>query len=105
MRKFAGTDEWCARVGHFSDCHCLPAGVYNERYFQALDYILDEAAKVGVKLILTLADNWSDVDSKSQVGEKGCDNGILLNPVQLQNLDAITEDVLDAGRLHCRRIP
>lgn len=41
--------------------------MYNEQYFQALDYILDEAAKVGVRLILTLADNWSPVDSKSQV--------------------------------------
>ena len=42
-------------------------GKYNERAFQALDYILDQASKVGVRLILTMADNWSPVDSKSQV--------------------------------------
>lgn len=40
--------------------------MYDENFFQALDYILDEAAKVGVRLILTLADNWSASDSKSQ---------------------------------------
>lgn len=43
------------------------AGKYNERAFKALDYILDEASKVGVRLILTMADNWSPADSKTQV--------------------------------------
>ena len=43
------------------------AGKYSEQAFQALDYILDEAAKLGVRLILTLVDNWSVADSKSQV--------------------------------------
>lgn len=45
----------------------LAAGKYNERAFKALDYILDEASKVGVRLIMTMADNWSPVDSKTQV--------------------------------------
>lgn len=45
----------------------LLTGKYSERAFQALDYILDEAAKVGVRLILTMTDNWSPVDSKAQV--------------------------------------
>ena len=43
------------------------AGKYSERAFQAIDYILDEASKVGVRLILTMADNWSPADSKQQV--------------------------------------
>jgi hypothetical protein len=43
------------------------AGKYNERAFKALDYILDEASKVGVRLILTMTDNWSPADSKTQV--------------------------------------
>ena len=43
------------------------AGKYSERAFQALDYILDEASEVGVRLILTMADNWSPADSKQQV--------------------------------------
>jgi len=43
------------------------AGRYNGRAFQALDYILDEASKVGVRLILTMTDNWSPADSKVQV--------------------------------------
>ena len=50
-----------------TDLHNTAAGKYSERAFQALDYILDEASKVGVRLILTMADNWSPVDSKSQV--------------------------------------
>ena len=29
--------------------------------------MLDEASKVGVRLILTMADNWSPADSKTQV--------------------------------------
>lgn len=41
-------------------------GKYNERAFKALDYILDEASKVGVRLILTMTDNWSPADSKTQ---------------------------------------
>ena len=43
------------------------AGKYSEQAFQALDYILDEASKLGVRLILTMVDNWSVADSKSQV--------------------------------------
>ncbi|DBA74432.1 TPA: hypothetical protein ACH3X1_011186 [Trebouxia sp. C0004] len=38
------------------------AGQYNEAAFQALDQIIAEADKAGVKLILTLTDNWRTAD-------------------------------------------
>ena len=43
------------------------AGKYSEHAFQALDYILDEASKYGVRLLLTLVNNWDNADSKTQV--------------------------------------
>ena len=43
------------------------AGKYSEHAFQALDYILDEASKHGVRLLLTLVNNWDNADSKTQV--------------------------------------
>ena len=50
------------------------AGKYNEQAFQALDYILDEASKVGVRVLLTLSDNWAPTDSKEQVGVSRLDS-------------------------------
>ena len=40
------------------------AGEYNEKAFKALDYILDEASKLGIRVIMTLGDNWVGADSK-----------------------------------------
>ncbi len=42
-------------------------GEYNEQAFQALDHILDEAAKLGMRVILALGDNWIAADSKPTV--------------------------------------
>ena len=42
-------------------------GKYSEHAFQALDYILDEASKYGVRLLFTLVNNWDNADSKTQV--------------------------------------
>nr|QOL01199.1 putative extracellular protein TR9_011a [Trebouxia lynnae] len=44
----------------------IKAGKYSEHAFQALDYILDEASKYGVRLLLTLVNNWDNADSKTQ---------------------------------------
>ena len=41
---------------------CFTAGQYNEAAFQALDQIIAEADKAGVKLILTLTGNWRTAD-------------------------------------------
>ena len=45
----------------------MSVGKYSEHAFQALDYILDEASKYGVRLLLTLVNNWDNADSKTQV--------------------------------------
>jgi len=39
-------------------------GTYSERAFQAFDYVLDQAARFGLKLVISLANNW-DTDSNS----------------------------------------
>ena len=34
------------------------AGVYNEVTFRALDWLLDQASRHGIRVILSFADNW-----------------------------------------------
>ena len=46
-------------------------GVYNETVFKALDYIIYRAKYYGVKLILTLGDQWNTADSKINYLEWG----------------------------------
>lgn len=50
----------------YHDLQWRAAGKYSEHAFQALDYILDEASKYGVRLLLTLVNNWDNADSKTQ---------------------------------------
>lgn len=33
-------------------------GKYNERAFKGLDHVLDSAGRNGIRVILTIADNW-----------------------------------------------
>lgn len=40
-------------------------GKYNEKAMKALDWVLAEAGKRNLKLILTFADNWKDGDSRT----------------------------------------
>ncbi|GMH41892.1 hypothetical protein BSKO_09802 [Bryopsis sp. KO-2023] len=40
-------------------------GDYNEDALQALDWVIAEAGRRGLKLIMTFADNWKDGDSRS----------------------------------------
>lgn len=47
------------------------AGQYNEMAFKALDKIVDDASKSGVKLILPLSDNWHLQDGLYQYVEWG----------------------------------
>ena len=43
------------------------AGLYNETAFRGLDFVLDQAAQFGVKVMFTLANNWKTFDSKYNV--------------------------------------
>ena len=42
----------------FGQSWCDCAGVYNEEAFRALDQIIDDASRSGIKLILAFTDNW-----------------------------------------------
>ncbi|KAL5982849.1 Mannan endo-1,4-beta-mannosidase 2 [Asimina triloba] len=44
----------------------ISPGVYDERVFQALDFVISEARRYGVHLILSLANNYKDFGGKSQ---------------------------------------
>ena len=46
-------------------------GVYDETVFKALDYIIYRAKHYGVRLILTLGDQWNTADSKINYLEWG----------------------------------
>lgn len=64
-------------------------GVYNEQMFQGLDFVVAEAAKYGVKLILSLVNNYDDFGGKKQYVEWArnqgqsisSDDGFYTNPV------------------------
>lgn len=45
----------------------LCAGVYNEVAFQALDRLIADAGQRGIKLIITMTDNWHLQDGLQQV--------------------------------------
>ncbi|GMH38699.1 hypothetical protein BSKO_06583 [Bryopsis sp. KO-2023] len=44
----------------------ISPGVYDENMFKGMDYILEEAGKRGIKLIISFSTNWGNVDSKKQ---------------------------------------
>nr|GMD24532.1 mannan endo-1,4-beta-mannosidase 1-like [Ipomoea batatas] len=51
--------------GDPSDLQTSP-GVYNERVFQGLDFVISEARKFGVRLILNLVNNYNDFGGRPQ---------------------------------------
>lgn len=55
----------------------LVTGQYDEKAFVALDRIVSEAANHGVRLILTMTDNWFVPDGKYQVIEGLRGRGII----------------------------
>ncbi|XP_074272755.1 mannan endo-1,4-beta-mannosidase 7-like [Silene latifolia] len=59
-----------ARTWAFSDGGSRPLqsspGVYNEQMFQGLDFVISEAKKHGIKLILSLVNNYNDYGGRQQ---------------------------------------
>lgn len=54
----------------------IAPGVYNEQALVALDRLLDAFGQRGLKLILTFADNWKEVDSRAAYARwAGLDRG------------------------------
>ncbi|CAL4885523.1 unnamed protein product [Urochloa decumbens] len=54
-------------------------GVYNEEVFRGLDYVIAEAKKRGVHLILSLVNNWEGYGGKKQYVQWARDQGHSLN--------------------------
>ncbi|KAL8127168.1 mannan endo-1,4-beta-mannosidase 7-like [Apium graveolens] len=50
-------------------------GVYNEQMFQGLDFVIYEAGRYGIKLILSLVNNYKDYGGKSQYVNWARDQG------------------------------
>lgn len=56
-------------------------GVYSEDAFRALDYVVSEAGKAGLKVVLSLVDNWKYAGGVDEVRPalcRGCWTWILL---------------------------
>lgn len=43
------------------------AGQYNEQVFKAMDYVLDQASRNGMRVIVALTDYWKITDGVQQV--------------------------------------
>ncbi|KAK4490313.1 hypothetical protein RD792_000980 [Penstemon davidsonii] len=56
---------WAFKDGGYSPLQYSP-GFYNEQMFQGLDFVICEARKYGIKLILSLVNNYEDYGGKKQ---------------------------------------
>ncbi|PON36139.1 1,4-alpha-glucan-branching enzyme [Parasponia andersonii] len=70
FREAAAAGLTVCRTWAFSDggdqALQMSPGVYNEAVFQGLDFVISEARKYGVKLILSLSNNYQDYGGKPQ---------------------------------------
>ncbi|XP_057972942.1 mannan endo-1,4-beta-mannosidase 5-like [Malania oleifera] len=70
FRDAAATGLSICRTWAFSDggSRALQTspGVYNQNFFQALDFVVSEARKYNIRLILSLVNNWKDYGGRSQ---------------------------------------
>ncbi|GMJ14548.1 endo-beta-mannase 2 [Hibiscus trionum] len=57
---------WAFNDGHGPNALQISPGVFNERVFRGLDYVIVEARKNGIRLILSLVNNLSNFGGKSQ---------------------------------------
>lgn len=56
---------WAA--ASLTDCRDSCAGVYDERVFRGLDYVIAQAARHGIKVIVALNNYWENSDSVGNV--------------------------------------
>ncbi|KAJ0978808.1 hypothetical protein J5N97_014282 [Dioscorea zingiberensis] len=70
LQQASGYGLTVVRTWAFSDGGGRPLqispGSYNEDMFKALDFVVSEASKYGLRLILCLVNNWSDYGGKNQ---------------------------------------
>ncbi|OVA11611.1 Glycoside hydrolase [Macleaya cordata] len=56
----------------------ISPGVYYERVFQALDFVISEAHKHGIRLILSLVNNYNDYGGRPQYTQWGRNTGLQI---------------------------
>ncbi|OVA04199.1 Glycoside hydrolase [Macleaya cordata] len=56
----------------------ISPGVYDELVFQALDFVISEARKYGIRLILSLVNNFNDYGGKPQYTQWGRNAGVQI---------------------------
>ncbi|KAL8098495.1 mannan endo-1,4-beta-mannosidase 7-like [Apium graveolens] len=79
---------WAFNDGGYQPLQFSP-GVYNEQMFQGLDFVIYEARRHGIKLILSLVNNYEDYGGKNQyvnwARDQGehitCDDDFFSNPM------------------------
>ncbi|XP_028791425.1 mannan endo-1,4-beta-mannosidase 4-like [Neltuma alba] len=69
---------WAFSDGGYRSLQVSP-GSYDENVFRGLDFVVSEAGKYGVRLILTLVNNWSDFGGKSQYIQWARERGQNIN--------------------------
>ncbi|XP_009621242.2 mannan endo-1,4-beta-mannosidase 1 [Nicotiana tomentosiformis] len=57
----------------------ISPGIYDERVFQGLDFVISEAKKYGVRLILSFVNNWNDFGGKAQYAQWARNAGAQIN--------------------------
>ncbi|OVA16481.1 Glycoside hydrolase [Macleaya cordata] len=56
----------------------ISPGVYDERVFQALDFVISEALKYGIRLILSLVNNYNDYGGRPQYAQWAKNAGVQI---------------------------
>ncbi|KAL2954280.1 hypothetical protein AAZX31_19G212400 [Glycine max] len=69
---------WAFNDGGYNALQISP-GSYNENVFKGLDFVISEAGKNGVRLILSLVNNWNDYGGKSQYVQWARERGQYVN--------------------------
>ncbi|PON95166.1 1,4-alpha-glucan-branching enzyme [Trema orientale] len=83
FREAAAAGLTVCRTWAFSDggdqALQMSPGVYNEAVFQGLDFVISEARKYGVKLILSLSNNYQDYGGKPQYAKWARSAGVPIS--------------------------
>ncbi|KAL6633485.1 hypothetical protein ACP70R_026156 [Stipagrostis hirtigluma subsp. patula] len=97
LEQAAGLGATLVRTWAFSDGNRYRAlqespGVCNEAVFMGLDYVIAEAKKRGVYLILSLVNNWGDYGGKQQYVQWARDQGHYLGSEDDFFRSSVTKD-------------
>ncbi|XP_052189002.1 mannan endo-1,4-beta-mannosidase 5-like [Diospyros lotus] len=83
FREAAAAGLTVCRTWAFSDggdrALQISPGVYDERVFQALDFVISEAQKHGIRLILSFVNNFNDFGGRRQYAQWAQNAGIQIN--------------------------